>query len=570
MLGNFPEIPAERFAQAVQLIETDGTVLEGADAVFRIGKSGGWGWLEWLAQKIAPLRAVARRGYRFVAEHRPLFSRLTALGWGNDSTRPSFGMARRVFAHALGLVFLMAFGSLLVQWRGLIGSGGILPVARWMDPARERLGPIIHLRLPSVFWLGHGDGVLLTAAVTGVVLSLVLAVGVLPGPCALVLWALYLSFCSISAPFFNFQWDALLLETALLAAIYLPWSVLPSWRLTTRITTVGRWLLWWLLARLMFESSIVKLSSGDPTWRNLTAMSYHFETQPLPLWTAWHVHQAPLWMHKLEALGTFAIEFLAPVLMFGPRRFRHAGAWLIIALQGAILATGNYAFFNWLTIALALLLLEDAYWPAWLRRRLLRRARPTLHLGEATWGSWIIEPLGVLIFVITGALLLRTFDRGMKFPAPIAGFVRLTEPLNSFNSYGLFAVMTTERREIVVEGSNDGEHWQAYEFKWKPGDVNRRPQLVEPHQPRLDWQMWFAALSDYEHEPWFMRFMERLLANSPDVVGLLEWNPFPGTPPRYVRAVMYEYYFTNFGDPGWWKRELKGLYCPPVSLRPPS
>jgi len=569
--ARYPGIPREQMEREMQLVDADGTVLGGADAVLRMWRGTRWGWLETLAKKVPPLLGALRAGYRFVAGHRTLFSRLTRLGWGDESQRPTFAVARRVFAHALGLVFLAAFGSLLVQWRGLIGSGGILPVAKWMEPAHEHFGSAVYLRLPTIFWAAHGDGVLMTAAVLGVLLSLVLCCGVLPGPMSLALWGLYLSFCAIGSPFFNFQWDALLLETALLAAIFLPWNVFPQWRLTTRVTTVGRWLLWWLLARLMLESAVVKLSSGDPTWRNLTAMSYHFETQPLPLWTAWHVHQAPMWMHKLEAFGTFAIEFLAPLLIFGPRRFRHAGAWLVILLQCAIMATGNYAFFNLLTIALSLLLLEDTHWPTWVRRRLMRRVRPPLHLGGATWSSWIMEPVGVLIFVVTAALLVRTFDRTMTLPSPIAGMVRLVQPLNSFNSYGLFAVMTTERREIVVEGSSDGEHWQPYEFKWKPGDLNRRPQLVAPHQPRLDWQMWFAALSDYQHETWFMHFLERLLTNAPDVLGLMEWNPFPGTPPRYVRAVIYQYHFTRYADgPGWWKRDHMELYCPPVSLKPAS
>jgi hypothetical protein len=517
------------------------------------------------------LRQWARAVYRFIARQRTFFSKLTRLGWGTLAAPPTFAMVRRIFAHGLGLIFFTAFGSLALQWKGLIGSGGIVPPGSWMDSARAQLGAGVYWRVPSVFWLGQGDGAIGTAIWAGVLISIAMACGFAPGACALVLWALYLSLCAVSDPFLGYQWDALLLETALLAAVYLPWSLSPQWRVTTRLTTLGRWLLWWLLGRLMLESAIVKLTSGDPTWRNLTALTYHYETQPLPLWTAWFAHQSPVWLHKLEALATFAIEFIAPLLILGPRRLRHAGAWAMIALQLGIMFTGNYAFFNLLCILLSLLLLEDSFWPDASRRLLLRRVRPPVHAGTPTTASWILEPLGALSAVFTGFLLLGTIWRPLLF-APFESLSQVTRPLRSFNSYGLFASMTTERPEIIVEGSNDGVHWQAYEFKWKPGDLKRAPRLAEPHQPRLDWQMWFAALSgNARRVPWFVEFMARLLQGSPEVLALLEWNPFPGTPPQYVRAQLYEYHFTRVGEgPAWWKRERIGEFCPAISIRPPK
>jgi predicted DCC family thiol-disulfide oxidoreductase YuxK len=566
--GRYPEIPLPAFNEAVQAVDTDGKIYSGADAVFRLLRKSRWHWITWIVDDLPILRRWAHAVYRFIASHRPSFSKLTRLAWGTIAAPPAFAMARRIFAHGLGFVFFAAFGSLALQWKGLFGSRGILPL-EWMDRAREQIGAGIYWRVPSVFWLGHSDGMIAAVIWAGVLISLAMMCGFAPGACALVLWALYLSICSVSQPFLGYQWDALLLETALIAAIYLPWSVRPHWRLTTRLTTLGRWLLWWLLCRLMLESGIVKLASGDPTWRNLTALTYHYETQPLPLWTAWFAHQAPVWFHQLEALATFAIEFIAPLLIFAPRRLRHAGAWAMIALQLGIGLTGNYAFFNLLCILLSLLLLEDSFYPAAWRGLLLRRVRPPVHAGAPSTASWILEPVGILSAIFTGVLLLGTVWRPLLSVSPLDSLRKVIAPLQSFNSYGLFASMTTERPEIIVEGSNDGVNWQAYEFKWKPGDLNRRPRLAEPHQPRLDWQMWFAALSgDARREPWFVQFMVRLLQGSPDVVALLEWNPFPGTPPQYVRARLYDYHFTRFGEgPAWWKRQLIGEFCPAISLR---
>lgn len=568
--SRYPEIPAAAFDEAVQAVDTDGRVYSGAEAVFRLIRPTRWRWINWMVADFPILRRWASTAYYFVARNRTVFSKLTRLAWGTLSAPPTFAMARRVFAQGLGVIFFTAFGSLALQWKGLIGSGGISPLG-WLEPARAQAGASIYWRAPSLFWFGHSDWMIAAVIWAGVAASLLMACGFAPGACALLLWGLYLSVCAVGEPFLNYQWDALLLETALLAAVYLPWTSRPQWRLTTRLTRLGRWLLWWLLCRLMLESAIVKLTSGDPTWRNLTAMTYHYETQPLPLWTAWIAHQAPVWLHKLEALATFVIEFIGPLLIFAPRRLRHAGAWAMIALQLGILLTGNYAFFNLLCILLSLLLLEDSFWPDSWRRLLLRRVRPPVHAGNPSTASWILEPLGAISAIFTGFLLLGKIWEPLLF-APFEGLHQVAAPLRSFNAYGLFATMTTKRPEIIIEGSNDGEDWQAYEFKWKAGDLRQRPRLAEPHQPRLDWQMWFAALAgDVRRAPWVQSFMVRLLQGAPEVLALLERNPFPHTPPKYVRAQLYQYHFTRFGEgEAWWKRELIGEFCPAFGLRPPG
>jgi hypothetical protein len=303
-------------------------------------------------------------------------------------------------------------------------------------------------------------------------------------------------------------------------------------------------------------------------------MSYHYETQPLPLPTAWFMHQAPLWYHKFEVLLTFTIEFLAPLGMLGPRRLRHASAFAMIMLMAFIASTGNFAYFDYLAIVLCLPLLDDTLFPDSWRKKLLGRTRLPLHFGERTVAGWICEPLAALSVVFTGILFFTTFwnvpEALVKLTYNVVG------PTRSFNRYGLFAVMTTDRPEIILEGSNDGENWLPYEFPYKPGNRWQPPRLVAPFQPRLDWQMWFEALhaeptvaaGEHSAHPWFIHLLQRLLEGAPEVLQLFERNPFPSQPPRYVRAVLYRYHFTHFGEgSAWWNREQLGIYIGPASLK---
>jgi hypothetical protein len=472
--------------------------------------------------------------------------------------------SRWVFARFLGVIFFCAFASLGTQIRGLLGAHGISPAAEFLHAVHEQLGSSGWFVVPSLCWVSSSDGFLVTLCLAGCALAMLMIAGFAPGACALGLWALYLSLCSVGSPFLNFQWDALLLETALLAVFYLPWTWRPDWSRESRVNQVARWLLWWLLFRLMFASGVVKLSSGDETWRSLSALRFHFETQPLPLWTAWYVHHFPPWLLRACEAIMFAIELGAPFLIVAPRRWRHGGAAALLVLQAAILVTGNYAFFNYLTIALCLLLFEDTTWP----RRWVDRFTPAGGAPDtAVWPRRLFAPVVAVILMATTMPLLDAFRTGWRWPEPFAGLRNSLAPLMSFNGYGLFAVMTTTRPEIFVEGSDDGVNWQTYRFRWKPGNVRRAPALVAPHQPRLDWQMWFAALSDYEHNPWFIRFLVRLLEGSPETLALLEWNPFPHHPPRYVRAIACEYHFTRWGEEAWWTRGKEKLYCPAISLR---
>ncbi|MGE5222651.1 MAG: lipase maturation factor family protein, partial [Omnitrophica WOR_2 bacterium] len=322
----------------------------------------------------------------------------------------------------------------------------------------------------------------------------------------------------------------------------------------------------------IFMSGLAKLLSGDLTWRSLTALAYHYETQPLPNPFAWYMHKLPAGFQKFSTLFSLVIELAPPWLFLFPGLLGWIGGILSILLQFIILLTGNFAFFNYLTIVLSIFLYNDAVFQRLLPSSLLRMAGAGLPAGAPyAWGDIFPVLLAVFIF-ITGLLtMLVRFSRDVNLIKTFQPFLRLTGSLRLVNSYGLFASMTTVRPEIILEGSDDSQTWKPYRFKYKPGDLQRRPPLVAPHQPRLDWQMWFAALADYQASPWILNLAESLLSGSPEVLKLLSENPFPEKPPRFLRGMLYDYHFTTFEERklsgNWWKREALGPYLPVVSLK---
>jgi lipase maturation factor 1 len=474
----------------------------------------------------------------------------------------SFVLSRALFIRSMGLVYFCAFTSMLVQVRGLFGSRGILPVARYLEAAYEQLGNSAYWQTPTVLWWSHTDGSLVALCATGAVLASLLMIGLAPVPILALLWALYLSIVSVGQDFLGFQWDSLLLETGFIAIFFAPLR-LTLWRVRAQPSRAIRWLVLWLLFRLLFSAGAVKLLSGDPTWRNLTAMRYHYETQPIPSWTSWFMHQLPPAFHSIEVVFTFVIELLIPFMIFGPRIVRRIAFVLLTVLQLLIMATGNFGFFNLLTIALAVPLLDDDFFPRWWRGR---AGLPDDEVSRPLLPRRFLAGVAVVLAAISFVPFAATIGMIGIVPEPLLRLYVRVQPYGLSSSYGLFAVMTTQRPEITIEGSNDGVTWQAYEFKYKPGDVNRRPPLIGPHMPRLDWQMWFAALGAYEQNPWLERFLDGLLEGSPDVLALLAHNPFPTAPPRYVRATTYDYHFTDFrtrGETGaWWQRTDIGPYAP--------
>ena len=489
-------------------------------------------------------------------------------------------LTRSLFLRGLALVYLAAFGSLAVQIDGLIGSQGITPAAEFLDETGRLFGPGLarYWRLPTIFWLNASDQTLHAVCWGGIALSLAMLVGLLPGLFAVLLWAFYLSLVVAGQVFLGYQWDSLLLETGLLAVLMAPWRIWLS-RSNDQPWWFTIWLVRWLAFRLMFLSGVVKLASHDPTWRAWTALEYHYQTQPLPAWTSWYVHQMPAWFHGLSVGFMFYAELIAPFFVFGPRPMRRAGFASLVLLQLLIAATGNYGFFNLLAIVICVCIFDDRDWE-WLLRLVLPRRKladepvPVDEIAVVPPKAWswprrlVIGIAGGAIAMVTATQTLETVAPEFLIPSEFLALSQRLEPFRSTNSYGLFAVMTTRRPEIIVEGSEDGVTWKPYLFRWKPCELDRRPRFATPHMPRLDWQMWFAALEvERGHIPsWFFRFEQKLLQGSPAVLGLLRENPFPGRPPRYMRAQLAFYTLTSSGSRDWWSRDVRGVFSRPLSI----
>lgn len=566
------DVPPDRCREAVHLVDTDGAVYRAAEAVFRsLAVRPAWRGLLWAYRRVPGVRPISEAVYRLVARHRVLASRLTHMLWGQSVTPPTYLLARWLFLRGLGAVYLLAFLSLLPQMEGLIGPDGILPAGIYLEAAHQQVGADAYLVVPTLAWLHPGGSVAVVLCGAGVGLSVLLLAGWLPLPVLVLLWATYLSVVSIGQVFLAFQWDLLLLETGLLAIFLAPVGFRPGLGARSPPPRLAVWLILWLLFRLMFASGLVKLWSGDTTWWNLTALRVHYETQPLPTPLGWVAHQLPLALQKASCLAMFTIELGLPFLIPLPRRPRLVAAGGFILLMSAIALTGNYGFFNVLTALLCVFLLDDT---------MLARLSPS-HTRAAAPGpfpgprpSHLRAVLTVAVFLALGGLSLALFTgRFVGFehvPRPVRTALTWLRPFRSINTYGLFAVMTKSRPEIRVEGSRDGRSWKPYVFHYKVGDPERPPRWVAPHMPRLDWQMWFAALGSCRGTPWFGRFMGSLLTGSEPVLRLLDSNPFPDAPPRYIRTRVEDYRFTAVGEGDrWWRVEPRGLYCPVVSRRNP-
>lgn len=499
-------------------------------------------------------------------------ARLRRLLVGPDPAPATCYATRRVFLSLLGVIYAVAFASLWAQVHGLIGSEGVLPARDYLAGAAAELGGAAWHRVPTVLWVGASDAALHALCAAGVGVGVALALGLAPLPCLALLWALYLSAVAVGGIFFGYQWDGLLLECGLLAIFFAPTGLRPDWRGGTPPSRLVLLLLRWLLFRLMFLSGAGKLLSGDPTWADGTALEYHYWTQPLPHLGSYLAHQLPAAFHRLSTAATLAIEGIVPFLVFGPRRLRRLAFAAFAGLLLLIVLTGNYGFFEPLALVLCLCLLDDRDLHA-LRPRRWRGKAPTPPPAPPAR----VGPRSVLTAAFAAcALLLSAVPTGQRLglwsepPEALRPLVRLAGPLRSFNGYGLFTVMTTTRPEIVVEGSRDGREWRAYEFRWKPGRLDRPPGWTALHMPRLDWQMWFAALGGGRPASWYPAFVLRLLEGSPWVLGLLEANPFPDGPPRYVRSTRFRYRFTTPAERAasgrWWRRERPGPYGPTLEL----
>jgi predicted DCC family thiol-disulfide oxidoreductase YuxK len=553
-----PEYTNDDFAKAVHLIEPDGSVSTGANATFKMfwlaGKKKHW---YRLYRTIPGFAWISEWFYQFVARHRGGMYRLTRLLFGLPIRDPSYTLVQDIFIRGLGLVYLVAFISLGVQLPGLLGSDGILPVQKTLAAAVEQASGFAVWSLPTVFWLFASNAALFSALVLGILASCGIVTRTLERTSLCAAFILYLSFVTAGGAFFAYQWDMLLLEAGFLGILF-------------SIFMPAVWALRALLFKLMMMSGLGKLAFGGGGWHELTALSSQFETQPLPTPLAWYMHQLPVWMHQMMTALTIGVEVFIPVLYAAPRRVRFIAAWVTIGFQAAIFLTGNYTFFNVLALVLALTLFDDRALRSVIPDRLVQTieqyARHTSHYLMRGFVAVLVTILA--IFSVTQGLL-----SGLLWPLkPIHSLVA---PLKISNSYGLFISMTQHRPELIIQGSRDGEHWQRYNFAYKPDSPRDRPSFIAPHQPRLDWQMWFAALRAQARAdngkraippPWLSNLVVRLRQGSDEVTQLFEQNPFPESPPQYVRVVRYEYSFSSSGSRRWWDGEKRGVYIPPVTL----
>jgi hypothetical protein len=490
---------------------------------------------------------------------------------------------RWVFLRLLGLVFLSAFYSLAFQIHGLLGPEGILPAAQYLPlVARAMPGLLRFWYAPTVLWLGSGNGMLTAIVTAGAVASVMLTFNVWPRLSLGIAWLAFLSFIAAAQDFASYQSDGMLLEAGFISLFFAPPGLRPGLGATHPPSRLSLFLLQWEWFRIYFESGVVKLASGDVSWRDFTAMDHYYENGPLPTWLGWYVQHWGHSFHAATVLVTLGMELVVCWLAFFPRRYRLVCCFLCTVLQVGIIATANYAFLNYLVLFLGVLLLDDPAF-AWVRARFAKGpARGGDTSSDDVEGEPSSSSLEVPIapFEKRAARAAESFALGLVLYATLAVFLfsgappafrwllwpaRAIEPFRIANRYGLFAVMTPARYEIEFQGSNDGRSWTAYPFRYKPQDPLVAPGIYAPYQPRFEWNLWFASLGSWRSYPWVVRTEARLLEASPEVLTLFARNPFP-KPPKFVRAIQWQYWFT---DPAtkrstgaWWRREALGLYCP--------
>lgn len=459
-------------------------------------------------------------------------------------------LVRNLFLRVLAALLFADFWSLHSQVLVLLGSDGLAPACSALALASAERE---WWELPTLLRIGCDDQLLLGLTTAGQVVAVLLALNLAPRICLALSWALYLSLMTVGSPFLDFQWDNLLLETLFFSWFIAPPGLLRGRRMPPHPFAV--FLMQWLLFRLHFESGVAKLLSGDPTWRDLTAIVAYYETAPLPTWLGWYAHQLPMWAHQVTAGLTLLIELILPFFYWGPGAMRRVALVASVAFQLVVAATANYSVFNYLSLALCLFLVDDADFRRWFGWLGIGR-------GEMFWRQGVLRSLsfGVALIILVPLSTLPFLRFAGMAPAETLPVLEALAPLRTFNVYHLFASMTLERREAVIEGSNDGETWREYVFRYKPGDPKAPPPFVAPHQPRVDFQMWFLLLGRRWGAPYFDRLLKLMLEKPSGVHDLFAKDPFDGAAPRMVRVAIYRYNFTDektrrkTGD--WWARTL--------------
>jgi hypothetical protein len=473
--------------------------------------------------------------------------------------RPTYWLTRFMILRLLGGIYAVAFLVAINQIVPLIGANGLLPVGGFLKGAGQGFGSAGSgfMHLPSLFWFVHSDRALLTVAWIGCLLSCVVVAGFANAPLMAVLWFFYMSFVNVGQDWYGYGWEIQLLETGFLAIFLCPLLDLrpfPKRPPPLQVIVLFRWLIF----RIMLGSGMIKIR-GDEVWRNGTALYYHFETQPLPGPLSRWFHFLPRGILQLGVWYNFLAELIAPWFVFGPRIGRHIAGSVIVVLQIILIFSGNLSFLNWLTIVPALACFDDGFWSKILPRPLVRLAESAREISEPS------RPMQLTAWVVTVLIAVLSIQPAINLLSPGQIMNTSFDRLNLVNTYGAFGSVGRERLNVVFEGTMDSipdnkAVWKAYPYKGLPVAPDQRPPQIAPYQLRLDWQMWFAAMSTADEYPWTFTLVWKLLHNDPGVVGLFASNPFPNSPPRYIRAILYRYSFAPPGSPKgrWWNREQIG------------
>lgn len=543
----------------------------------------------------------------------------SVIGWLFDSRKGPTNrfIPRWIFLRALGVIYFSAFSSLFFQIRGLIGPEGILPAGEYLKNIASQVGLERYWYAPSILWLSGGSHMLMALCWVGMAASLLLILNLWPRGMLVICFVFFLSFVCAAGDFSGYQSDGMLLAAGFLSLFFAPRGFRPRLGETRPPVRAALYLLLWEWFRIYFESGVAKIMGGDPEWRHFTALDEYYQNGPLPTWIGWYVQHLPHWFHATTAFFTLALELVLIWAAFLPRRIRIALFFLVTPWQIGIILTANYTFLNYLVLMLGFLLLDDRFFlqflpTQWTKLLLGQAIRPALDvsapafdqlsifspaLGPSDAGASmekaaaveestgpsrlqkiysILAPLrigiaAVMLTWIFYATTVQVFWMISPVPFPITP-VSLLEPFRIANRYGLFGVMTRGRYEIEFQGANDGQTWIAYPFRHKPQELDKPPRIYAPYQPRFDWNLWFASLGEWRDNPIVLRTERRLLSNDPDLLSLFAANPFPNAPPRYVRAVLWQYWFTSMAEKRehglWWRRRFVGLYAPAIELEP--
>src|SRR5580692_3615301 len=519
--------------------------------------------------------------------------------------RPASGdsgrlVSRWIFLRALGLIYLSAFFSLVFQIRGLIGPVGILPAGEFLRAVAESAGRGRFWYAPTAFWLSSSSNMLMAVCWIGIVASVLAVLNAWPRGALFVCFLCFLSFVSAAGEFSGYQSDGMLLEAGFIALFFAPHGLRPGLGVGQPPIRASVFLLLWEWFRIYFESGVAKIASGDPEWRHFTALDEYYSNGPLPTWIGWYLQHFPHWFHAATAFLTLALELVLVFMVFLPRRWRIVCFFIVTPWQLGVILTANYTILNYLVLALGIFLLDDRFLQRFIPERWKDRwataptAEVAIEVGSANelveakveaaesggsaapvdWTHSMRHQLAnlqltltcvmfVWLFYASSALLVWMVWQSAPLPS---GPVVALEPFRIADRYGLFARMTRGRYEIEFQGSMDGKNWTTYQFQNKPQDPHEAPRIYAPYQPRFDWNLWFASLSDWRSDPIVVRTEERLLAGSADVAALFKSNPFPQEPPRVVRAVIWQYWFSTRKEKReqgiWWTRQLLGLYAP--------